>query len=127
MIYAYDRAESLKRDIARRVLGPGDDTLVVSTQVLAETYSVARKRLSLEHREAAAIVERLARLQVVGTDTRIVMSAIDLAGERQIAHWDALMIRAAQVAGCGRLLTEDMQDGARFDDLVLENPFRDAA
>lgn len=123
MIYAYDRSEPIKREVARRMLASEPETLVVSTQVLVESYSVARKQLAMDHGTAAALVERLARFRVVGADARLVVSAIALAHERQISHWDALMVRAAQIAGCDRLLTEDLQDGARFGDVVIENPF----
>ncbi len=36
-----------------------------------------------------------------------------------------MIVRAAQVGGCERLLTEDLQDGARFGSVTVENPFRD--
>ncbi len=37
---------------------------------------------------------------------------------------DASILRAAQVAGCERLLSEDLHHGARYTDVVVENPFR---
>ncbi len=37
---------------------------------------------------------------------------------------DALVVRSASAAGCGRLLSEDMQDGQVIDGVRIENPFR---
>lgn len=97
----------------------------MSTQVLAEFYWVATRRLARPLTESAAsdVVRALAELTVVGADAELVQSAITLASDRQLALWDALIVRAAQVAGCQRLLSEDLQDGARFGEVRIENPF----
>jgi len=97
----------------------------VSTQVLAEFYWVATRRLArpLTEAEAAEVVRALAELTVIGADLDLVNSGIALARERQVALWDALIVRAAQAAGCDRLLSEDLQDGAVFGNVRVENPF----
>ncbi len=41
----------------------------------------------------------------------------------QISLWDAAIVRAAQVAGCDELITEDLQDDQHFGDLRVRNPF----
>lgn len=99
----------------------------MSTQVLAEFFWVSTRKLAraIPEETAAEIVTRLARYRVVGTDAGLVLTAIELARERQLSLWDALIVRAAQAAGCERLLTEDLQHGASFGPLVIENPFGD--
>jgi predicted nucleic acid-binding protein len=37
--------------------------------------------------------------------------------------WDALIVAAAQVAGCTYLLSEDMQDGQHYGAVTVVNPF----
>jgi len=37
---------------------------------------------------------------------------------------DALIVRAAEAAGCRRLLTEHLADGAVYGSVRVENPFR---
>jgi len=37
------------------------------------------------------------------------------------------MLEAARQAGCGLQLSEDMADGAVYDGLKIENPFRDVS
>jgi predicted nucleic acid-binding protein len=34
------------------------------------------------------------------------------------------MVEAARQAACDRLLTEDLTDGATYDGIQIENPFR---
>ena len=41
----------------------------------------------------------------------------------QVSIWDALILRAAEVAGCRRVLSEDLSDGATYGTVVVENPF----
>ena len=38
--------------------------------------------------------------------------------------FDALLLATAREAGCTVLLSEDMQDGAEFDGVVVRNPLR---
>lgn len=127
-VYAYDRDEPGKRDIARAILEQESEPLFVSTQVLAEFYWVTTRRLArpLTEVEAADVVRTLAELAVIGADAELIQSAIALARERQIASWDALIVRAAQLGGCDRLLSEDLQDGAQFGTVRVENPFAGA-
>ena len=41
----------------------------------------------------------------------------------RFSYWDALLLSAADAAGCTALLTEDMSDGARFGRVEIVNPF----
>lgn len=45
----------------------------------------------------------------------------------QLPLWDALIVRAAQAAGCSTLYSEDFQDGKVIDGLRIVNPFKKAA
>ncbi len=52
---------------------------------------------------------------------------IDLAWSIQdrflVSWWDALIVGAAQISGCGILLSEDFQEGQVFDTVRVLNPF----
>jgi predicted nucleic acid-binding protein len=52
------------------------------------------------------------------------VSASRLEEEHSLAFWDALIVEAALRAGARTLLSEDLQDGRRFGELVVRNPFR---
>lgn len=53
----------------------------------------------------------------------LILGAIDLCRLHELSFWDALVVRSASAAGCGRLLSEDMQDGQTIDGVRIENPF----
>ena len=126
-VYAVDRSEPAKRERARAALAPRDDAhITVSSQVLSEFYTVVTRKLEtpLSEEQAAQMVDRLAQLPVVPVDTDLVMRAI--AGSRSwgISLWDALIIRAAEVAGCAVVLSEDLADGATYGTVRVSDPLR---
>ena len=110
------------------VVTENPEELVVSTQVLAEFYWTMTRGIARPLAEdlAAEAVGHLARYRVIGNDAGLVLSAVAFARAHRLAIWDALIVRAAQVARCDRLLTEDLHDGARYGDVVVVNPFREA-
>jgi len=125
-VYAVDAADPAKRERALEVIAPapGRD-LVVSTQVLTEFYAVVTRRLAvpLPAEDAEAMVHQLSVLPVVAVDPSLVISAIAGSREWQISIWDALILRAAEAAGCRRVLSEDLADGTTYGSVVVENPF----
>jgi predicted nucleic acid-binding protein len=128
-VYAVDAADPAKRERALEVAAParGRD-LVVSTQVLTEFYAVVTRKLSVPvpAQDAEAMVAHLSALPIVAVDASLAAAAI--AGSRKwlISIWDALILRAAEVAGCGLVLSEDLADGATYGSVAVENPFRSA-
>lgn len=129
VVYAYDRNAGLKRDRAKALIEANvrAGTLVLSTQVMVESYNALQRAALLKREAALAIVEALADEHVVTTDADLVLRAIRLAQRHQLSHWDGLIVQAALDAGCATLYSEDMQAGVRFGDLEIVNPFADAA
>jgi len=124
-VYAVDAAEPAKRERARAAIAPRADAhITISSQVLSEFYIVVTRKLAtpLSEEQAAQMVDRLSRLPVVAADTDLVVRAI--AGSRTwgISLWDALIIRAAEVAGCVTVLSEDLTDGATYGTVRVSNP-----
>jgi predicted nucleic acid-binding protein len=124
-VYAVDSADPAKRELALRAVAstPGRD-LVVSTQVLTEFYAVVTRKLAVPvpQDEAEMMVRQLLGLPVVPIDTSLVASAIAGSREWQVSIWDALILRAAEAAGCRRVLSEDLGDGRTYGAIVVENP-----
>ncbi|MEV0086300.1 hypothetical protein [Saccharopolyspora sp. NPDC050642] len=54
----------------------------------------------------------------------MIVLAGKLEEDHTIAFYDALIVEAALRSGATKLLTEDMQHGRHFGNLVIENPFR---
>lgn len=129
-VYMVDDAEPVKQRRAIELVSPDSGLdLAVSTQVLVEFYSVTTRKLRtpLSEPEAAAVVERMSSLRLVAVDGPMVAAAIDASQTWRISIWDALIVRAAEVAGCRRLLSEDLGDGTTYGSVTVENPFTRAA
>jgi predicted nucleic acid-binding protein len=86
--------------------------------VLVYAVDEADERRRTIARELAASVE----LHVPSVAD--VIKAAERAARDRIHHHDALIVQAASAAGCDVLLTEDLQDGRRFDGVTVTDPFR---
>lgn len=98
-------------------------TLVISTQVLQECYSVLTRKIGFPPERAIAAMTALAEEPVVASSAAFVLRAMATAHRSQLSMWDALIVEAALDAGCSLLFTEDLQHGQRFDALTVVNPF----
>ena len=127
LLYAVDDADIRKRDLARLWLAACWEQRCgrVSTQVLNEFYSNARKRFAtaISAGDARAEVRRLQQWRPWQIDQPTVETAWAVESRYGINYWDALMVAAAQHQGCTRLLTEDLQHGQQIDGVRIVNPF----
>ncbi len=125
LLYADDADAGGKTGIARDLIRASlaDRTGVVSTQVLQEFYVNARKKLHIEGAAARARVEVYLGFDVVTITPALMLAAVDLNRLDTVSFWDALVIRAAEHAGCDTLFSEDLQAGRRFGPTRVVNPF----
>ncbi len=130
LVYAVDEADERRRAIARDLLARGADGdgggFVISTQVLSE-FLVAVRRLEIPVSEDVAldIVRDLAAsVEIHVPSVADIIGAAERAVREKIHHYDALIVQAAVSAGCDVLITEDLQDGRRFDGVTVTDPFR---
>ncbi|MGH3448521.1 MAG: PIN domain-containing protein [Nocardioidaceae bacterium] len=121
--YALDSSEQPKQALAQHLIDQRRDDIVVSTQALVELYAVCTRKLGMDRASARQAVEALTGFGVVDTDRALVLSALALSESAQLSIFDAAIVCAAQRAGCSALLTEDLNTGQRFGDVVVENPF----
>ena len=76
-------------------------------QVLQEYFAVATQKLGLSAEFARERVQRYVRFDVVILKPTDLLEAIDLHIRYQFPIWDALIVRAALIAGCETLYSED--------------------
>lgn len=126
LLYADDADAGAKTGIARDLLRRCmvDRTGALSTQVLQEFYVNARKKLKMDGASARARIEVYLAFDVVTVTPSLLLAAVDLHRLDSISFWDALVIRAAEHAGCDTLYSEDLQSGRRFGPVHVVNPFR---
>lgn len=127
LIYASDHREPEKQSQARRLLKSAieNDTGVVSAQVLSEFFTVVTRRIRqpLSIEEAEHVIEQLAILPVVAVDVALVRQAIGICRRYQISYWDALIVAAAEKAGCTRIISEDLNPGQSYHGIAVIDPF----
>lgn len=126
LVYALDGLDPLKQSIAADLLlRVTDGDMVITTQVLAEFLAVVRRKLP--HMATVAIdqVARIATLfPPVPTEADHLLIAATLADQHTLQFWDSVILTVARFAGAEAMLTEDMQDGAVINGVLLLNPFR---
>ena len=129
IVYAHDRSAGRKQLRAIDLLDQHAraSALVVSTQVLIESYNALQRAALLTCEAALTVVETLTRAHVVPANADSVLRGLRLSQRYKLSHSDGLVVRAALDAGCTTLYTEDMQAGQRFDELEVVNPFADVA
>ncbi|MDE2688456.1 MAG: PIN domain-containing protein [Chloroflexota bacterium] len=127
LVYAYDSADPAKQQQARHILRSGitEETAVLSAQVLGEFFTVATSRIAepLTAEEAEDVIRTLSVLPVVEIDLRLVLHATDIHRLYGINYWDSLIVAAAQRTGCTQILTEDLNAGQSYQDVLAVNPF----
>ena len=124
LVYVFDRAEPIKQARAQELVTEHMTArdMVLSTQVLQELYVTLTRKKQLGAADALEVVTTFAQERIVPANADLVLRGLRLSQQCQLSAWDALIVQAALLAGCTTLYSEDFQDGARFDDLVVVNP-----
>lgn len=122
--YRFDASEPVKQARAAEVLD-GDATVVISTQVMVELYSVLTRTLTppLPLPAARQVMDSLAQLPVVAADARLVCRAAAASEKHQLSIWDAMIVEAAAEAGCTELWSEDLSAGQVIRGVRIVDPF----
>jgi len=125
LIYGDDLDAGKKNEKALKVIeeSVASGNGVISTQVLQEYFVNATKKLGVLPEVAQRKVTLFSAMNVVRIAVEDIHAAIDLNRLHQLALWDAMIIRCAAVAGCDRVLTEDLQHGQVIAGVKIENPF----
>ncbi|MCL4674100.1 MAG: PIN domain-containing protein [Sphingomonadaceae bacterium] len=117
-------ADEGKHELALSVVGEGD--FAISAQVLQEFYTnaIRLKPSPLSPVEAQEWVELLGEVDCVSIDHRLVSEGVRLSRRYETSYWDGAIIAAAHAAGATTLVSEDLNDGQRYGDVTVFNPFR---
>jgi len=130
VIYAFDRTDRTKHAAAKAWLSrlAASRTLTMSVQVPNEVYATLTLRHGL-HPVADGVRDALAplgRWVKAPLTFDVVTSAWLLQDRFQVRIWDALLLASANAASCDYFLSEDLNDGRRYGDVAVLNPFRHA-
>ena len=125
LIYAFDRSAGDKHRIAVDLMTRlwTERRGCISLQVLQEFYVASTRKLKLPTDEAASQVRRLGLWRVHRPLVNDILAAIELHQRHSLSFWDALILRSAQASQCSVLWSEDLQNGQRWGNLEVRNPF----
>ncbi len=127
LVYAHDGGAGPKHARAVQLLERlvEDGTGALSTQILAEFYSVATKKLCMSSTEAEEIIADLGTWIIHRPAHRDLIRAIHLQRQHKLAWWDALVLSSAAELGCPLLWSEDLAHGHSYGEVRVANPFLD--
>ena len=125
LLYSVDATDAAKRARARQWMHTlwTSDSGRLSWQVLNEFYSNAVGKMKTPALLARENVETLALWHPSNFGLGLLHRAWYWMDRASVAYWDALILAAAETAGCKYLLSEDFQAGREFDALTVVNPF----
>jgi predicted nucleic acid-binding protein len=128
LVYSFDQSTSRKTDEADRLINQGLTTGkgVISYQVVQEFFNVAYRRFPepMHLEEAEQFLTSVLRpLWTVHSSPALFFRALQILERFHVQWYDALIVAGALEAKCGILYSEDFQNGQKFDDLEIRNPF----
>jgi predicted nucleic acid-binding protein len=128
IVYSFDHSSPLKAEVADGLLRKALLTRkgAISYQVVQEFFNVARRRSPGQMRleEAEHFLSTVLNpLCIVHSSPALFRKALQLVDRFRLQWYDALIVAGAIEAKCGILYSEDFQNGQKFDDLEIRNPF----
>jgi len=127
LVYAYDKHDPEKQTKAQELLKKAikEESAILSAQVLGEFFVVITRRIKepLSINDAEKVIDILSVLPVAEIDLPLVKRAINTQKNYGISYWDSLIVATAEREGCEKILSEDLNDGQRYNGVLVENPF----
>ncbi|HSZ20344.1 MAG TPA: PIN domain-containing protein [Candidatus Acidoferrum sp.] len=127
-VYSFDQSTLQKAERADRLIHKALTTSkgIISFQVVQEFFNVAYRRFPEPMRFDQAenyLASVLRPLWTVNSSPALCIKAIQILERFRVQWYDALIVAGALKAECGILYSEDFQNGQKFDDLEVRNPF----
>jgi len=130
-VYVRDSAQAQKQAIAAQWLEKlwREQSGRTSMQVLSELHVTLTRKLKpgMRPEDAWDDVEALLAWDPQPLDRELMLRARKLEARYRLSWWDSLIVAAAQLQDCNTLLTEDLQDGMVFEQVMVRSPFRHRA
>lgn len=125
LIYAADRMAGGRHLTARRIVDRAAISgAVLTEQSLFEFFHATTRKKQMSLADAESVVRKFATdFPLALSHPAIVDDALTLRSRYQLGVWDARLLAVCAAHGCTHLLSEDLQDGARYDSVTVVNPF----
>ena len=127
-IYSIDTTDVQKHEIALQLIDSvfENHTGVISIQIFCEFFWVSTRKIKnpLTPATANSIIKNLSTWNVHSPNYENVENAINKVSKYKISFWDAMIIESAAAMNCHTLWSEDLYDGAVYDEVCVRNPFK---
>jgi predicted nucleic acid-binding protein len=124
-LWVYLNSSEAKAPVVRELVTKHFTDIVISTQVLGETYNVLVKKRFTNQETAQDIVSDLQDSFTISPITSTTVShAMEINSRHGYSYWDSLIIASAMETGCVTLFSEDLHHSQLLDKkLTIVNPF----
>ena len=128
LVYIAINQDAAKKKVALQLVASAieNQSGYISLQVLREVANCLFKKSndSIEHiRETLSGFDAL---DCLDESRDLLDRAIEIKDEYGIQFYDAMIVAAAEAAGCETLYSEDMGDGQIYGGILIVNPFKNA-
>ncbi|HEX9344484.1 MAG TPA: PIN domain-containing protein [Candidatus Acidoferrum sp.] len=126
LVYAYDRSEPRKQQIAqglvrRAVAGE----IAASSQVLGEFAATLLHKLAprAKPEDVIALLDALGPIKLVPLDGDVILRAVQAHAQYGLHYYHGMIVAAAERGGCQKIWSEDLNAGQKYFGSAVENPF----
>jgi predicted nucleic acid-binding protein len=127
LVYAHDQEGGRKTAQAQALLKDlwQENRGVISTQVLEEfCVNVRRKfRQPMKTTQVREAILLYGNWRTIMNSAESILRALDIEECYKLPFWDAMIVQAAQRAGCAVLYSEDLSNGQEYEGVLVVNPF----
>ena len=124
-VYALSAQNHAKKKVAVNLIAKSyrEDVICVSSQVLKEFANFAFKKTTKSAVKINAMLAKIGSYTFVADTRELVADGVIGKEVWQVGFYDALMIAAANKAGCSTIFTEDLNNGQKYGNVTVVNPF----
>ena len=124
-VYALSAQNHAKKKAAVNLIAKSyrEDVICVSSQVLKEFANFAFKKTTKSAAEINAMLSKIGSYSFVADTRELITDGVIGKETWQVGFYDALMIAAANKAGCSTIFTEDLNNGQKYGNVTAVNPF----
>jgi predicted nucleic acid-binding protein len=129
LVYSFDTVNPMKRDRARDLIAEAlsSGNGIISFQVVQEFLNVATAKFETPLSLADAreyLEEILLPLCEIFPGNDFYLNILEIKERTGYSLYDSMILQAALDGQCRMLYSEDLQDGFKFFDLTVRNPFK---
>ncbi len=108
-------------EVSERLVADG---ATISVQVLNEFANVAQLKVGLSWSATRGFIDAFrSSLTIVPITIVTHLRGLEIAERYRLNVYDSMILAAAELAGCRRLLSEDLHEGLAIGTLRVENPY----